>query len=217
RITTLPWDASLQSQHDIIPMQCLPYTLTPFTIASKLSGPQPQVVAFDVGGNVNVQLKQSSIKFRAAYPVLIPLYLARYHDADGKPFTMITEAYNEKLYGTRAMEGAFESALHRAGVPPSKVKTLRDVAHHVSTMVDRIGVIANGAVYQKAGTMEPSLQNIDIIGLSPPPGTAIPMGVPRAYEKWLEQSEATWMASRAAAVDMEDLRPECAHPTLGIN
>ncbi|THH14210.1 hypothetical protein EW146_g6089 [Bondarzewia mesenterica] len=82
---------------------CLPFTFSPLSIPDALRA-MPRELA------IITKLQPSPPTMRvggqfAAYPILIPLYLAEYESIQGESFTMILEAHNNRVYSTdRAAE-----------------------------------------------------------------------------------------------------------------
>lgn len=104
-------------------MECLPYKLSPLSDGLPLPG-----------ANDGPSSTTDRISFLTAYPVLIPLYLAEYHDLlSDEPVTFIAEAHTDRVYSTRTINEALNSLLTNG----SKGSVLRGMAKKLADSVDQ--------------------------------------------------------------------------------
>ncbi|VDB84246.1 unnamed protein product [Peniophora sp. CBMAI 1063] len=93
-----PWTESLRTQHDT-DVLCLPYRSAPLYTESDF-GP-------DSSMSRALKATRLDVEFLAAHPVLIPLYLAEYHDVlTNEPMTVVIEAHTDRMYCTRLLRDA---------------------------------------------------------------------------------------------------------------
>ncbi|KZV74061.1 hypothetical protein PENSPDRAFT_234714 [Peniophora sp. CONT] len=90
-----PWTESLRVQHDK-DVLCLPYRTAPLYNGSEFDWMSRWFNA-----------TRLDVEFLAAHPVLIPLYLAEYHDViTQEPMTVVIEAHTSRMYCTRLLKDA---------------------------------------------------------------------------------------------------------------
>ncbi|KAI0322622.1 hypothetical protein OF83DRAFT_1080194 [Amylostereum chailletii] len=210
---TLPWDSSLESQHGMS-IKCLPYKLTPFPMADKISELKLHVSYNDVESHT-ISFEESTVDFMAAYPVLIPLYLAQYHDADGVPFTMIHEGHSLDFYHTRSTSEVVQSLMQLKvveAVPQTVASFLQRTLDDLAKEIDEHSTNPNNGVYDLMASPRVPVQDIEVdgtvevSGMAPGPEIDIPSRFQREYVNFLQQWQAPWLQSLGETIDMDSLR-----------
>ncbi|KIK10277.1 hypothetical protein K443DRAFT_670904 [Laccaria amethystina LaAM-08-1] len=163
----VPFNEELLNQHGT-DITCIPFNVSPFTVldaAKSLSYSASTV-------NEDIRFSPSSVKFNmaAAYPVLIPLYLAQYeYQADGvtRTHTLFMEAYG--TMGT---------------VMAEQVARDSDEGQYQESITDIGGFIGTRRAHETVQTFSPvnNCVNVPSVSLSPPRDIA------KAIENWLEKT-----------------------------
>ena len=92
-LDSLPWESSLATQHDV-PVQCLPFQISPFPILEKLRKVSPREGTIKDG----LRFDPSTIRFNFVRPHSVSARRPRPHDRPGLPNTLTSSQRTRSSY-----------------------------------------------------------------------------------------------------------------------